>query len=432
MIITIIGCGYVGLVTGVCLSKTGNTVICVDSDKQKIKNLEKAILPMYESQLAELINFGIKENRLSFTSDIDYAVKKSDICFIAVGTPQSEDGSADLQYVYQAAQDIGKSINGYKVIVNKSTAPVGTVQKITEIIKKYTNQPFDVISNPEFLRQGSAVANFLSPDRIVIGSNSDKATLIMKNLYSPFLNKGQKIIVMDIKSAEITKYASNSFLATKISFMNELANLCERVGASIDNVRLGMSEDKRIGNKFLFSGLGYGGSCFPKDINALIKTGQENNIDMKIIKATNEVNNKQRIIFTDKIFKKFGTDLSNRTFAVWGLSFKPKTSDMRDAPSITVINKLLEHGAKIKAFDPKTIEIAKDIFYNKIEYSTNAYDALTGADSLILLTEWEEFKHPDFEKIKRLLKNPVIFDGRNQYIYERLKEKGVEYYNIGN
>lgn len=431
MNITVVGTGYVGLVAGACLADMGNTVICVDNNEEKIEQLKNGIIPIYEPGLEELVNANVKENRLLFSTDLDSSVKNSLVCFIAVGTPQGEDGSADLQYVFNVAESIAKSMNGYKVIVDKSTVPVGTADKVAEIIKTNTNHPFDVVSNPEFLKQGNAVDDFLKPDRVVIGSNSDKATAIMQEIYSPFFRTGNRVIVMDVRSAEMTKYASNSFLATKISFMNEIANLCEKLGADAEMVRVGMSTDSRIGNKFLFPGLGYGGSCFPKDVKALIKTGSENNCEMSIIKAADKVNKEQRKIFVQKIIDRFGLDLSSLTFAVWGLAFKPKTNDMREAPAITIINELLLKGAKIKAFDPKAMPLAQIIFGNKIEYCNNSYDAIDNADCLLLLTEWNEFRRPDFEKILELMNKPIIFDGRNQYDKYRLQEKGIEYYQIG-
>lgn len=430
MEICVIGTGYVGLVVGTCLAEMGNDVICVDNNEEKLAQLKRGIIPIYEPGLEELIKVNVSEKRLSFTSDIKNAVAKSLVCFIAVGTPQGEDGSADLKYVKQVAKSIGESIEKYTVIVDKSTVPVGTAEEVTAIIKSTTNIEFDVVSNPEFLKQGAAVDDFLKPDRVVIGSNSQKATEIMQELYAPFLRTGNPVIIMDVKSAEMTKYAANSFLATKISFMNEIANLCEKVGANAEMVRIGMATDTRIGNKFLFPGLGYGGSCFPKDVKALIKTGADNNFDMSIIKAANEVNKKQRELFIKKIANKLG-NLSGKTIAVWGLAFKPKTNDMREAPSITIIDELLKQGAKIKAYDPKAVETAKLIFGNKIEYAENAYDVLENAEALLLLTEWNEFRRPDFERIKRLLKNSLIFDGRNQYNVERLKEKGITCIQIG-
>ena len=431
MNITVIGTGYVGLVAGACLADMGNQVICVDNNLDKLEKLKKGIIPIYEPGLEELVKSNVLEGRLEFSADIESAVKISEVCFIAVGTPQGEDGSADLQYVFGVAESIAKAMNGYKVIVDKSTVPVGTAEKVTELIKANTNYPFDVVSNPEFLKQGNAVDDFLSPDRVIIGSNSDKATQIMQEIYAPFFRTGNRVIVMDVKSAEMTKYAANSFLATKISFMNEIANLCEKIGANAEMVRVGISTDSRIGNKFLFPGLGYGGSCFPKDVKALIKTGTEFGCDMSIIKSADDTNKKQRKLFVDKIINKFGENLTGKTFAVWGLAFKPKTNDMREAPAITIINDLLKRGAKILAYDPKAIEEAKFYFQDRITYAKNSYDALTNCDCMLLLTEWNEFRRPDFDKIKTLLKNPVIFDGRNQYNAERLKEKGFEYYQIG-
>ncbi len=431
MKITIIGAGYVGLVAGACLADMGNDVICIDNNSNKIEKLEAGIIPLYEPRLEELVKSNVDEARLSFSTDLNSAVKASEVCFIAVETPQDKDGSADLQYVLGVAEQIGKAMNDYKVIVDKSTVPVGTAEKVAEIIRKNTKYPFDVVSNPEFLKQGNAIDDFLYPDRVVIGSNSDKATEIMQEIYSPFFRTGNRIIVMDVKSAEMTKYAANSFLATKISFINEIANLCEKVGADAEMVRVGISTDTRIGNKFLFPGLGYGGSCFPKDIKALIKTGSDFGCDMSIIKATDNVNKKQRTNFTDKIFKRFGKDLTGRTFAVWGLAFKPKTDDMREAPAITVINTLIDAGAKIKAYDPKAIENSKKIIGDKIQYTKTSYEVFDNVDALLLLTEWNEFRKPDFDRIKTLMKNPIIFDGRNLYEKARLKEKGFEYYGIG-
>lgn len=431
MKITVIGTGYVGLVAGACLADMGNNVICVDNNEDKLKKLENGIIPIYEPGLEELVKSNVSENRLRFTSNIDNAVKESEVCFIAVGTPQGEDGSADLQYVLGVAKEIAKAMNGYKVIVDKSTVPVGTAKQVTELIKQYTKYDFDVVSNPEFLKQGNAVDDFLSPDRVVIGSNSEKATAIMQEIYAPFFRTGNRVIVMDVESAEMTKYASNSFLATKISFMNEIAQLCEKVGANAEMVRVGMSTDSRIGNKFLFPGLGYGGSCFPKDVKALIKTGVDNGVDMNIIKSADETNKLQRKLFIDKIVSRFGENLSDKTFAVWGLAFKPKTDDMREAPAITIINELLNKGAKIQAYDPKAMESAKYHFQNKIIYSKTSYEALKNADALLLLTEWNEFRRPDMDKIKELLKTPVIFDGRNQYNVERITQRGFEYICIG-
>ena len=431
MKITVIGTGYVGLVAGACLADMGNDVICIDNNPNKIELLKKGIIQIYEPGLEELVKTNLAENRLVLSDDLEMAVKKSDVCFITVGTPQEEDGSADLKYVYEVSESIAKSMNRYKVIVNKSTVPVGTAKKVEEIIKQNTAYPFDVVSNPEFLKQGNAVDDFLHPDRIIIGSNSDKATKIMLDIYSSFCRAGNRVIVMDVKSAEMTKYAANSFLATKISFMNEIANLCEKVGANAEMVRVGISMDSRIGNKFLFPGLGYGGSCFPKDIKALIKTGTENGCDMSIIRAVDKVNKDQRDIFVEKIARRFNGNLTGKTIGVWGLSFKPKTNDMREAPSITIINKLLDMGASIKAFDPKAMDCAKYHFADRIIYSKTAYKALENADCMLLLTEWNEFRHPDFDKIKSVMNSAIIFDGRNLYCSDKLKDIGFEYYNIG-
>ena len=431
MRITVIGTGYVGLVVGACLSEMGNDVICVDSNKEKLEQIKKGIIPIYEPGLEELIKVNVNENRLTFTDNLKYAVQNSLVCYIAVGTPQGEDGSADLKYVYQVAESIGESINEYKVIVDKSTVPVGTADKVTEIIKSKTNIEFDVVSNPEFLKQGAAVDDFLKPDRVIIGSNSKKATDIMQELYAPFLRTGNPVIVMDVKSAEMTKYASNSFLAVKISYANEIANICEKVGADAEMVRIGMCSDKRIGTQFLFPGLGYGGSCFPKDVKALIKTAKDFNCDSSLLESADIVNKKQRMLFVDKILNYYNNDIKDKTFAIWGLAFKPKTNDMREAPSITIINELLNKGAKIKAYDPKAFDLAKLIFGDKITYSKNAYDALIDSNALLLLTEWNEFRRPDFDRIKSLLKAPVIFDGRNQYDSNRLKNKGFSYFCVG-
>lgn len=431
MKICVIGTGYVGLVAGTCLAEMGNDVICVDKDKKKLNQLKKGIVPIYEPGLEELIKTNVAEGRLVFSDDLTSAVKKSLACFIAVGTPQGDDGSADLSAVYSVAESIAKAMNEYKVIVDKSTVPVGTAEKVTEIIKKNTKFEFDVVSNPEFLKQGAAVEDFLKPDRVVIGSNSKKATEIMQEVYSPFLRTGNPIILMDVKSAEMTKYAANSFLAVKISYINEIANICEKVGADIEMVRVGMCADSRIGSRFLFPGLGYGGSCFPKDIKAMIKTAKDSGCEYRLLQGADETNKNQRQIFIQKILDKFGLDLKGRTFAVWGLAFKPKTNDMREAPAITIIEALLELGANICAFDPKAMDSAKEIFAGKITYAKKSYDALKDADALLLLTEWNEFRRPDFDKIKSLLKKPIIIDGRNQYDKRRLKEKGFDYTCIG-
>ena len=427
----VIGTGYVGLVSGTCLAEMGNNVICVDIDAKKISDLRNGIISIYEPGLESLIKTNIEEGRLEFSTDLKYAVENSLICFIAVGTPQNPDGSADLSTVFNVAEKIGEYLNEYKVIVDKSTVPVGTAEKIENILKSKTTHAFDVVSNPEFLKQGAAVEDFLRPDRVIIGADSPKALDIMTELYSPFVRNQNPIITMDTKSAEMVKYASNSFLALKISYINEIANICEKLGADINQVRLGMCADTRIGTKFLYPGIGYGGSCFPKDVNALIKTAENIGCDCELLKSADKINKNQRQIFIDKIIKEFGEDLNGKTFAIWGLSFKPKTNDMREAPSITVINALLERGAKIKAYDPKATENAKAIFGNKIEYAKSAYTILKNSDALILLTEWNEFRNPDFEKIKTKLNSPIIFDGRNQYHKARMNERGFKYICIG-
>lgn len=434
MQLCIIGTGYVGLITGACLSEMGNYVICVDNDEEKLKKLKNGITPLYEPGLEELILANVSEGRLEFTNDLNYAVKKSIACFISVGTPSGDDGSCDLSFVLSVANDIGKAMsecNEYKIIVDKSTVPVGTHKLVEEEIKKNYKGEFDVVSNPEFLKQGAAVDDFLKPDRVVIGSESEKAIDIMREIYNPFTRTGNPIIIMDIKSAEMTKYAANAFLATKISFANEMANISEKVGANADLVRIGMSSDKRIGNQFLFHGLGYGGSCFPKDVQALIKTASDFGIDSDLLKATHKVNVNQRKVFVNKILKHYNNDIKNKTFAVWGLAFKPRTNDMRESPAITIINMLLDKGAKIKAYDPKAMETAKVIFGDKIIYSSNSYEALENADALILITEWNEFKRPSFDKIKSKLKEPIIFDGRNQYDKKRMTDRGIKYISLG-
>ncbi|MDR1168916.1 MAG: UDP-glucose/GDP-mannose dehydrogenase family protein [Heliobacteriaceae bacterium] len=431
MKICVIGTGYVGLVAGTCLAEMGNDVICVDNNPDKLRKLMQGIVPIYEPGLEELIKSNICEGRLEFSGDITAAVQASTVCFIAVGTPQNEDGSADMQYVESVAHSIGQAVNKYTVIVNKSTVPVGTADKVAGIIGKYADFEFDVVSNPEFLKQGAAVEDFLRPDRVVIGSNSQRATEIMQEIYAPFLRNGNPVIVMDIKSAEMTKYAANSFLAVKISYINEIANLCEKVGADADMVRVGMITDKRIGPQFLYPGLGYGGSCFPKDVKALLKTARDNGCSHRILSSADAVNWEQREIFIQKILARFGANLTGKTFAVWGLAFKPKTNDMRMAPAITVIDSLLEHGACVQVFDPKATESAMEIWGSKITYCKTFYEAVEDADCLLLLTEWNEFRHPDFDKVKSLMKYPVIFDGRNQYDLQRMTQRGFEYSCVG-
>ncbi len=431
MKICVIGTGYVGLVAGTCLAEMGNDVICVDNNEEKIKELSQGKVPIYEPGLEELIIANTREGRLLFTTDLDSAVKNSIICFIAVGTPQRDDGSCDLNYVFRVAESIAKSMNDYKVIVNKSTVPVGTGEKVRNVLKQHTPYEFDVVSNPEFLKQGAAVDDFLKPDRVIIGSDSQRATEIMQEVYSPFLRTGNPIIVMDVKSAEMSKYAANSFLAAKISFINELANICEKVGADIENVRTGMSTDRRIGSQFLFPGLGYGGSCFPKDVKALIRVAKDNDVPCGILQSVDNTNFTQRKTFMDKILTYYKGNIKQKTFALWGLAFKPRTNDMREAPAITIVETLLSQGALVQAYDPKASDEAKRIFKDSIIYASNNYEALEGADALILATEWNEFRRPDFERIKNTLKRPVIFDGRNQYDPQRMFKNGFDYICIG-
>ncbi len=431
MNICVIGTGYVGLVAGTCLADMGNNVICIDNNVEKINNLKELNIPIYEPGLEELIKINVAEKRLSFSTNLDKAVKNSTVCFIAVGTPQSEDGSCDLSAVFKTAESIAKSMNGYKVIVDKSTVPVGTADKVAEIIKQHTKYDFDVVSNPEFLKQGAAVDDFLSPDRVIIGADSQKAISIMQEIYSPFMRTANRIILMDVKSAEMTKYTANAFLATKISFINEISNICEKVGADIEMVRVGITTDNRIGKQFLFPGIGYGGSCFPKDVQALISISNQNGCDSSIIKAVHETNKRQRKIFLNKILNFYNSEISGKTFAIWGLAFKPKTNDMREAPAITIINELLKRGAKVKAYDPKAYPTAKEIFGDKIYYAQSSYDALDNVDAMLLMTEWNEFRYPDLDKMKSLMKKYVIFDGRNQYNAQRLKAQGFEYISMG-
>jgi len=436
MKVCVIGTGYVGLVAGACFADSGNNVICVDIDKEKIEKLKKGIIPIYEPGLKDIVITNVEKERLFFTTSIKEGVENSDIIFIAVGTPEGEDGSADLSYVLQAARDIAEHMNGYKIIVNKSTVPVGTAAKVKEEIGKITNHPFDVVSNPEFLKEGAAVQDFLKPDRIVIGTNSEKARNIMVDLYSPFVRKRERIILMDNVSAELTKYAANSMLATRISFMNDLANLAEKVGADIEKVRVGIGTDSRIGLAFLFPGVGYGGSCFPKDVKAILKTGEEYGHKLSVIEAVEKVNKQQRKIMVDRILNFYNGNIEGKTFAVWGLSFKPNTDDMREAPAIDIIKGLTEKGAKIKAYDPVAMENAKKIFSSmgisdKITFCDSQYSALEETDALVVITEWLEFRKPDFEKMKKSLKDKTIFDGRNIYKPEHMQEKGFNYFSIG-
>ncbi|HKB86087.1 MAG TPA: UDP-glucose/GDP-mannose dehydrogenase family protein [Ignavibacteriaceae bacterium] len=437
MNIAVVGTGYVGLVTGTCFAETGNTVYCVDIDAEKIKKLKKGVVPIYEPGLDILIERNIKVGRLKFTTVLADAVKESNLIFLCLPTPQDDDGSADLQYVLKVADDLGKMFRsdpglGFKVIINKSTVPVGTSEKVKNAIKKHSpGYEFDVASNPEFLREGMAVDDFMKPERVVVGTSSPKTKDMMEQLYEPFVRSGNPIYFMDEKSAEVTKYAANSFLATKISFMNEIANLCEITGAEVDKVRIGVGSDSRIGKRFLFPGVGYGGSCFPKDVIALINTAKENKYDFKILKSVYDINKNQIIRFFKKIENHYSKDLEGKTFTVWGLAFKPNTDDVREAPAIRLIEKLLESKVKVKAYDPAAMETGRRILKDKIEFCETPYDALENSDALIIVTEWNEFRTPDYQKIKKMLKKPVIFDGRNLYDLSKMEEMGFTYYSIG-
>ncbi len=431
MRICVIGTGYVGLVVGTGLAETGNKVICVDKDKEKIKKLENNIIPIYEPGLEELVRRNRKENRLSFTTSVKDAVSNSEIIYIAVGTPEEDGGTVDLSYVFAVAEEIGEAMeNEYKIIVNKSTVPVGTARKVEKIIKNKTKAKFDVISNPEFLKEGTAVQDFMKPDRIIIGTGSSQVAEKIKDLYEPFVRTGNPILVMKIESAEMAKYASNTMLACRISFMNEIANLCDKVGADVEEVRIGMGKDPRIGSKFLFPGIGYGGSCFPKDVKGLIQKGKKYGLPMKICESVDLVNQAQKKLIFEKIEERF-SQLKGIKIAIWGLSFKPQTDDMREAASIVTINLLLSKGVNIKAYDPKALENARELFKDKIEYGDTPYDCLRGTEALVILTEWNEFRNPDFEKISQLMNKKIIFDGRNIYDPARVKESGFEYYCIG-
>lgn len=431
MRISVIGTGYVGLVTGTCLAETGNEVICVDIDEAKVERMRNGEVPIYEPHLELLFERNIKANRLKFTTSLDEGLAHAEIVFLALPTPENEDGAADLSYVLNVAEQIGKKITDYKVIVDKSTVPVGTAEKVHAIIAKHASCEFDVVSNPEFLREGFAVDDFMKPERIIIGSSSERATALMKRLYSPFVRSGNPIIVMDEKSAELTKYASNAFLATKITFMNEIANYCERVGADVDKVRAGMGTDSRIGKRFLFPGIGYGGSCFPKDVKALKKAGADENYNFKILNSVLEINSDQKIILLPKIEKFFNNDLKGKTIAVWGLAFKPETDDIREAPSIDMMNGLLELNAKLQVFDPEAMPNIKKRFGDKLHYSESMYEALEGADALLICTEWSIFRTPDYSRLKNSLNKPVIFDGRNLYNVNDMEAEGFTYVSIG-
>jgi len=439
MNITVIGSGYVGLVSGTCFAEMGNRVTCVDIDPLKIKKLNKGIIPIFEPGLETLILKNVKNNNLFFTTELRDALQNSVITFIAVGTPMGDDGSADLQYVLTVAKSIGQLMQKRLIVVDKSTVPVGTADKVKAVIQKEldlrsTDLQFDIVSNPEFLKEGAAIDDFMKPDRVVIGADSEFAFKKMKELYSPFFRSHDRFITMDIRSAEMTKYAANAMLATKISFMNEIANICEKVGADANQVRIGIGSDQRIGYSFIYPGAGYGGSCFPKDVKALTKIAEENGYNAQLITAVEKVNDAQKLVIAQKIVKRFGEDLKGFVFGIWGLAFKPGTDDMREAPSIYVIKELVKRGAQIKAYDPKAVNEAKEHYLKgvkNIEYLDSKYDVLKDSDALVLLTDWKEFRSPNFEKIKTKLKMPIIFDGRNQYNTFNLKEKGIEYNQIG-
>jgi len=439
MNIVIVGTGYVGLVSGTCFSEMGNKVTCVDVDTQKIANLNKGIVPIYEPGLEAMVLKNSKNGNLFFTTNFNEALKNAEIIFIAVGTPMGEDGSADLQYVLGVAKTIGKNINKHLVVVDKSTVPIGTADKVKETIKKQLNKrkisiAFDVVSNPEFLKEGAAINDFMKPDRVIIGADSTYAINKMKQLYAPFLMSHERMIIMDIRSAEMTKYAANAMLATKISFMNEVANICELVGADVNQVRVGIGSDTRIGYSFIYPGSGYGGSCFPKDVKALKKIAEDHKYNAKLIASVEAVNDAQKMVVTKKIIKRFGKNLSGKTFALWGLAFKPGTDDMREAPSIYLVKELTNKGAKIKTYDPKAMKEAQQFYLKDIKnisYCKTKEATLKDADALVLLTEWKEFRSPDFNEIKKQLKNPIIFDGRNQYHIFNLEKQGFEYYQIG-
>ena len=431
MKIAVVGTGYVGLVTGTCFADTGNDVICVDIDAKKVERMKNGEVPIYEPYLDTVFDRNIRQGRLLFTTDLKAAVADAEIIFLALPTPPGEDGSADLSYVLGVAEELGHIITDYKVIVDKSTVPVGTAELVRQAVAKNAKVEFDIVSNPEFLREGFAVEDFMKPDRVVIGTSSDRAAKVMEDLYKPFVRQGNPLIIMDEKSAELTKYAANAFLATKITFMNEIANFCELVGADVDMVRAGMGTDSRIGKRFLFPGIGYGGSCFPKDVQALAKSGDEHGYRFEILDSVLDVNNRQKLSLIRKLNEYYNDSLSGKTFALWGLAFKPDTDDIREAPALYMIEELLKAGAKVKAFDPEAMENVKRIFGDKIEYCDNLYDTTKDADALLIATEWSVFRNPDFKKLAASLKEKVIFDGRNLFETKKLKELGFHYESIG-
>jgi UDPglucose 6-dehydrogenase len=440
MNLTVIGTGYVGLVSGTCFAEMGNSVTCIDVDAQKIEGLKKGVIPIYEPGLEALVRRNIESKTLHFSTQLSDHLEKCDIAFIAVGTPMGDDGSADLQYVLQVAKEIGQHMEHSLIIVDKSTVPVGTADRVRETIQKELERrkktiDFHVVSNPEFLKEGDAINDFMKPDRVVVGSDNEASTQKMRLLYSPFFRSSMdRLITMDVRSAEMTKYVANAMLATKISFMNEVANICELVGADVNKVRIGIGSDSRIGYSFIYPGSGYGGSCFPKDVKALKRTAQEHGYIANLISAVEDVNDKQKMVIAHKVVNRFGQDLKGKTFAVWGLAFKPQTDDMREAPAIYIIKDLVQRGAHIQAYDPKAMEEAKH-FYLKdvphVSYSNSKYETLQGADAMILLTEWKEFRSPDFEELKQQLKEPIVFDGRNQYNSQMMQDLGFEYFQIG-
>ena len=431
MKIAVIGSGYVGLVTGTCLAETGNDVICVDVDKDKVNKMRKGVVPIYEPHLDVLFQRNIKQNRLKFTLSLEEGIQDAQIIFLALPTPPGEDGSADLSYVLDVSENIGKLITDYKVIVDKSTVPVGTAEKVTAVIAKNAKVDFDVVSNPEFLKEGFAVDDFMKPDRVVVGTSSEKARVLMERLYKPFVRQGNPIIFMDEKSAELTKYAANAFLATKITFMNEVANYCELIGADVDMVRKGIGTDSRIGKRFLFPGIGFGGSCFPKDVLALSNSGKQEDYDFKIINSVLEVNHVQKLKLVEKVKNFFGDDLTGKKLALWGLAFKPDTDDIREAPALYMIDELTKLGAEIVAFDPEAMDNINSAIGDKIQYASNQYEALENADALLIATEWSVFRNPDFSKIQEMLNDKIIFDGRNLYELDFMKDKGFHYESIG-
>ena len=431
MNIAVVGTGYVGLVTGTCFAETGNNVICVDIDVEKVRKMQDGIVPIYEPHLDVIFERNIKQGRLTFTTNLAEAIEHAKVIFLALPTPPGEDGSADLSYILGVANDLGKLIKDYKVIVDKSTVPVGTAEKVRVAIAKNAKVEFDVVSNPEFLREGFAVDDFMKPDRVVIGTSSEKAQHIMGDLFKPYVRQGNPVIFMDEKSAELTKYAANAFLATKITFMNEIANLCELLGADVDKVRIGIGSDDRIGKRFLFPGIGYGGSCFPKDVQAIAKSASDVGYNFALLQAVMEVNEKQKTIIVPKILEYFGGNLKGKKIALWGLAFKPDTDDLREAPALYIIEELLKAGAEVTAFDPEAMNNVKKLLGTKISFTENHYDALNNADALVIATEWSLFRNPDFDKITATLKNKVIFDGRNLYDNQTMKELGYTYYSIG-